>query len=151
MRILSVLAMLLSVPVAAQTPGTFNFTAQHEGRATDHVAGTWSGRLSQPDGGVIAIRLERVARSSKLHALVFVSHDEMSRSFGADVAGHMTEAGTAQLAGKVNIGPSSGAMVNVSLELCTSTGGCRGTVRFVRVDDPHIPASVMQYPPEETP
>jgi hypothetical protein len=109
-----------------RTPSTkLDFRAQYDGRGAEGVDDIWRGTLETPDAGVVEVRMERRSTPGGVHALVFVSHDSLARSFGADVTGRQTDDSTVQLEGHIDVGRASGKAVEVTLR------GTHGTITFL--------------------
>jgi hypothetical protein len=111
------------------TPHATNvkFTAHLDGRGAENLDDIWRGVLDSPDSGVIAIRIEH---TSPLHAFVFVSHDHLDRSFGAEVRGSMTDADAVHLTGTIDVGAASGAAIDVTMHRNGGASQYRGTIRM---------------------
>ena len=131
----------LLVGLRRPTPRTTNlgFTVHLDGRGAEGVDDIWRGVLDGPNAGVIAIRLEHTSPSpaalpetaGPVHAIVFVSYDNVARSFGADMSGRISKAGTAHLTGTIDAGAASGSPIDVTMHL--NVKGCHGTIGFSRV------------------
>jgi hypothetical protein len=120
---LAALVLLLSV---RRTPATkLDFTAHYDGRGAEGIDDIWRGTLHTPDAGVVEVRMERRSTPGDVHALVFVSHDSLARSFGADVTGRQTDDSTIQLEGHIDVGSASGKAVEVTLR------GTHGTITLL--------------------
>lgn len=128
----------LLVGLRRPTPRTTNlgFTVHLDGRGAEGIDDIWRGVLDAPNAGVIAIRLEHKSPSpaalpetaGMVHAIVFVSYDNVARSFGADVSGRISETGTAHLSGAIDVGAARGATIDVTMHL--NAKGCHGTIAF---------------------
>jgi hypothetical protein len=89
-------------------PTNLDFTVHYDGRGAENLDDIWRGELDDPEAGRIAIRIERPA-PGPMHAFVFVSHDNVARSFGAEVRGDTTDSGTVHLRGTIDVGTATGA------------------------------------------
>lgn len=66
-----------------------------------------------------------------IHAEVFVSHDDLGKSFGADVTGSIDGAGLLHLTGTVDVGPAAGTPVDVTARLDPRRLNGHGLIRFL--------------------
>jgi hypothetical protein len=125
LTILSLAALVLLLTMR-QAPSTkLDFTARYDGRGAEGIDDIWRGTLDTPDAGAVVMRIERRSTPSKVHALVFVSHDSLVRSFGADVTGRQTDDSTIQFKGHVDVGRASGTAVEVTMH------GHHGTITLL--------------------
>jgi hypothetical protein len=157
---------LLTTPLAGlhrstTRPKPFEFTARRDGNDAS-VDGMWRGTVRRPDAGSVMLRVEHRAQpavngpanAAPLHALVFVSHDDMARSFAAEVAGSVDNDGATRLTGTVNVGAAAGSTVDLVLRLSADRHLVEGTISFPSGPadgGKTVPLSVMQYPPQEFP
>jgi len=125
LTILSLGALVLLLTVRRAPATKLDFTAQYDGRGAEGIDDIWRGTLHTPDAGVVEVRMERRPVTGDVHALVFVSHDSLSRSFGADVTGRQTDDSTVQLEGHIDVGRASGKAVEVTLR------GTHGTITLL--------------------
>jgi len=160
-------ALLTTPLVGPHRPTTrsnpLEFTARRDGGDASGVDGMWRGTVRRPGGGVIMLRVEHRARpavfgpanAAPLHALVFVSHDDMASTFAAEVTGSLNDDGATRLTGTVNVGATAGSTIDLVLRLSADGHLCQGTISFpaIGLDDrgKPLPSSVMLYPPEEFP
>jgi hypothetical protein len=158
---------LLTTPLAGlhrstTRPKPFEFTARRDGSDASGVDGMWRGTCRHPDAGSVMLRVEHRAQpavngpanAAPLHALVFVSHDDMARSFAAEVTGSVDNDGATRLTGTVNVGASAGSTVDLVLRLSADQHLVEGTISFPSgpaAGSKTLPVSVMQYPPQEFP
>jgi hypothetical protein len=115
LTILSLAAFVLLLIARRAPSATLDFTARYDGRGAEGVDDIWRGTLSTPDAGVVVVRIERRSTTGDVHALVFVSHDSLARSFGADMTGRQTDDSTVQLKGHIDVGRASGTPVMVTM------------------------------------
>jgi hypothetical protein len=123
--IVSVAMFVLLLMARPARSAKLDFTARYDGRGAEGIDDIWRGTLDTPDAGVVVIRVERRSTSAPVHALVFVSHDSLARSFGADVTGRQTDDSTVQLKGHIDVGRASGTAVEVTMR------GTHGTITLV--------------------
>jgi hypothetical protein len=157
---------LLTTPLAGlhrstTRPNPLEFTARRDGGDASGVDGMWRGTVRHPGAGGVMLRVEHRARpavngpanTAPLHALVFVSHDDMARSFAAEVTGSIDNDGATRLTGTVNVGAAAGSTVDLVLRLSADRQLVQGTISFPSGPDggKTVPPSVMQYPPQEVP
>jgi hypothetical protein len=125
LTILSLAALVLLLTMR-QAPSTkLDFTARYDGRGAEGIDDIWRGTLDTPEAGVVVMRIERRSTHAEVHALVFVSHDSLARSFGADVTGRRTDDSTLQLEGRIDAGRASGTAVEVTMR------GTHGTITLL--------------------
>ncbi|HLZ08001.1 MAG TPA: hypothetical protein VKT80_05390 [Chloroflexota bacterium] len=126
-RTIMVAAMALSATTLRVGPRSPNlrFTAHYDGRGAEGIDDIWRGTLDRPDAGVIQIRIETTP-SGISHGFVFVSHDSLSRSFGATVTGRIDGA-TAHLTGPIDVGKTAGATIDLTMH------AGHGTIRVERL------------------
>jgi hypothetical protein len=158
---------LLTTPLAGlhsstTRPKPFAFTARRDGSDAGGVDGMWRGSVRRPDAGSVLLRVEHRAQpavngsanAAPLHALVLVSHDDMARSFAAEVTGSVDNDGATHLTGTVNVGATAGSTVDLVLRLSADRHLVEGTISFPSGPaggGKTLPLSVMQYPPQEFP
>jgi hypothetical protein len=158
---------LLTTPLAGlhrstTRPNPLEFTARRDGSDAGGVDGMWRGTVRRPGAGSVMLRVEHraqpaingPAKAAPLHALVFVSHDDMARSFAAEVTGSVDNAGATRLTGTVNVGAAAGSTVALVLRLSADRNLVEGTISFpsgLADGGTTLPLSVMQYPPQEFP
>jgi hypothetical protein len=114
-------------------PANIGFTTHYDGRGAEGIDDIWRGTLDAPDRGAITIRIEHPSSSpiaGIVRALVFVSSDDVARSFGAEVTGSITETGTASLSGTVDVGAAPGAAIDLTMRVDDQRFGHHGTIRF---------------------
>ena len=143
-------------------PHRLEFTARRDGGDASGVDGMWRGTVRRPGAGGVMLRVEHRARlavngpanAAPLHALLFVSHDDMARSFAAEVTGSVDNDGATRLTGTVNVGAAAGSTVDLVLRLSADRHLVEGTISFPSGPadgGKTVPLSVMQYPPQEFP
>jgi hypothetical protein len=126
LTILSVAMLALLLVARPARSAKLDFTAHYDGRGAEGTDDIWRGTLDTPGAGVVVMRIERRPISGNVHALVFVSHDSLARSFGADVTGRQTDDSTVQLKGHIDVGRASGTAIEVTMH------GHHGTITLVR-------------------
>jgi hypothetical protein len=122
-------APLLGFDRAPAAPARLTFTGHYDGRGAEGIDEIWRGALDAPEAGVIVVRLDR-RLPSEVRGFVFVSHDNVARSFGADLAGGVDGSGAVHLIGVIDVGAAAGSTIDVAMRLDGQRLPCRGTIRF---------------------
>ena len=129
---------LLGVARVTTHPNNVAFSLHFDGLGAEGVDDLWRGSLGNPDGGMITIRVEHLASplhnpltSGPIHAEVFVSHDDLTRSFGADVTGSIDSTGFVHMSGLIDVGPAAGTPVTVEAQLDPHRFDGHGIIRFL--------------------
>jgi hypothetical protein len=133
-------APLLGFARITKQPANLAFTMHFDRIGAEGVDDVWCGALGNPDAGMITIRVEHLAGTSfepmtagPIHAEVFVSHEDLARSFGADVTGSIDSVGVMHMTGAVDVGPAAGTPVTVVVQLDPRRLGGQGTVEFTEM------------------
>ena len=114
------------------------FTLHFDGIGAEGVDDLWRGSLGKPDAGMVTIRVEHLANTphqpltaGPIHAEVFVSTEDLARSFGADVTGSIDSTGLLHMTGTVDVGPAAGTPVTVEAQLDPRRFDGHGIIRFL--------------------
>ena len=131
-------APLLGLARITTHPTNIAFTMHFDGIGAEGVDDLWRGALGTPDSGMITIRVEHLTgqahqplTSGPIHAEVFVSNEDLAKSFGADVTGSIDKEGFLHMSGLVDIGPAAGTPVTVEAQLDPKRFGGHGIIRFL--------------------
>jgi hypothetical protein len=124
--------------ITATHPTNVEFSVAFDGVGAEGIDDLWRGSLQNPSAGMITIRVEHLAPESHqpmtvgpIHAEVFVSRDDLTQSFGADVTGSIDSAGVLHLTGTVDVGPAAGTPVDVTAQLDPRRLNGHGLIRFL--------------------
>lgn len=131
-------APLLGLARLTTRPASVDFAVHFDGIGAEGVDDLWRGSLGKPDGGMITIRVEHLSgyphqpmTAGPIHAEVFVSHDDLGQSFGADVTGTIDSAGLMHMTGTIDVGPDAGTPVAVVAILDPNRLDGHGLIRFL--------------------
>jgi len=124
--------------ITATHPAHVEFSVAFDGIGAEGIDDLWRGSLKNPGTGMITIRVEHLAPESHqpmtagpIRAEVFVSQDDVTKSFGADVAGSIDSDGVLHLTGTVDVGPAAGTPVDVTAQLDPRRLNGHGLIRFL--------------------
>jgi len=134
---------ILSVPILGlaritTSPANVAFTVHFDGIGAEGIDDLWRGSLGHPDAGMITIRVEHLSGAlhkpmtpGPIRAEVFVSHENLAKSLGADVTGSIDSTGLLRLTGTVDIGRTAGTPIAVIAELDPQRLDGHGLIRFL--------------------